>query len=94
MPFLKCETCGKDVADSALVWPHCGQDHPEKMFRQLPHEWVYCPKCRVKNSLYANCGACRSCGGPLNERCTRTGRKENGKIMPILPNFGDPFTAR
>lgn len=65
MPLVKCETCTKEVADSAEVCPHCGQDQPEKYLRKHPKDCLVCPKCNVNN--YAGAESCRYCGKDFDE---------------------------
>jgi hypothetical protein len=80
MPLVECVTCKQDVADTAEVCPHCGQDQPEKDFRKRPHYCVSCPHCRVKNyPLYKQC---RSCGSSLEEVNDKYDKRRWARELP------------
>jgi ssDNA-binding Zn-finger/Zn-ribbon topoisomerase 1 len=88
MPLLKCHTCEKDVADTAEVCPHCGQDLPQKDFRKGEAS-VICPKCPVWNyrdskGNWDNLGQriCRSCGTALEEVIAKSHKKDFAKKLP------------
>lgn len=66
MPLVKCTTCQQDVSATAEICPHCGQEQPEKHFRQNPNSWIECPGCHTKNHPTGNNLPCRACGMSLD----------------------------
>ena len=82
MPLVKCDTCKKEIADTAETCVHCGQEQPEKYFRTHPNSWVNCPKCWVKN--YPVPQPCRNCGEPLDKACKRYEKERTARPWPIV----------
>lgn len=76
MPLVRCLTCQQQVSDTAEVCPHCGEDQPEKHFRQHPGQWVWCPMCSVKNHLLEQC---RNCGASLAEVTAKWRRRDSAR---------------
>lgn len=92
MPLIKCETCKKDVADTAETCPHCGQEQPEKFLRQHPDRVLVCPSCNVNN--YDNADECRNCGEGLYEALKEKWRlleAKKAKFWSIVAPFAFVF---
>ncbi len=89
MPIIPCETCRKDVADSALDCPHCGAELPAGRYARSGAKTVMCRGCYVHNAYCAHSTdvRCRACGKDLAPEFARRLRKDGAWGWGVAGGF-------
>ena len=83
MALVKCEVCGKDISEKAMVCPHCGT--PREV---IPT--VVCAECGA--TIPANSTECPVCGCPV-EMVTREQPMFNQAPTKFCPSCGATIPA-